>query len=191
MESIYATKQEIQEHLLQVDLHKIIFKLERYAHNRINGMNLSVKAIDVVSDILLSIQEDYEGRLWNKTKYPKFERFLFEAVRSHISNSYDKHKNRQEAETGHLYSYQPASYQMEVLDEIDLQSAKKEALACVAELGGDAEEECILECWFDGITKPQEIAEFLGVPVEVIYNATKRLNRKVPQIQKRLNCYHL
>ena len=190
MESNYATQQEIQEQLARADLSTLILKLEAYAHGHIKGMGLSIEAIDAVYDVLLGVQKEESGRNWDKSKCPQFDRFLFGAVKSHISNAYKKHKNNKTAELGHMTAYQSISVEMEVLEEIDLAAAKKQALACLQELGGDAEEECVFECWCDGTDKPQEIAEFLNVPVEIIYSATKRLKRKLHLIQERLNYYH-
>lgn len=190
MESIYATRQEIQEQLLGVDLHGLILRLEAFAYNLTKDMGLSVEPIDLVYDILLSIQKDNGGRNWNKTKCPEFSRFLFWALKGHVSNEYGKHLNKKTAESGHLTSYQSSSFDMEVLEEMDLAVAKQKALTCLRELGGDADEECVFECWFDGTDKPQDIADLLGVPVETVYNATKRLKRKRPLIKERLNFYH-
>jgi len=190
MESNYATPQEIQEHLLQVDLTGLIKKLEAYAHSRINGLMLSVQVFDIVSDVLLSVQEDATGRTWNKTTELSFESFLFGSVKSHIHNLYKKHKNSKEAANGYFTTFQSPSVEMKVEDEIDFAMIKQEAITCLRELGADAEEEFLFECWCDGVDKPQEVAEFLGVPVKAINNATKRLERKQPLIQERLNYHH-
>lgn len=190
MESNYATQQEIQGQLVRADLNSLIVKLEAYAYSRIKGMGLSIEAIDVVYDVLLGIQREEGGRNWDKSKYPQFDQFLFGAVKSHISNAYKKHKNSKVAESGHLATYHSIPVEMEVVEEIDFAVAKKQALVCLQELGGDAEEECVFECWCDGTTKPQEIAEFFDVPVETVYKATKRLIRKLHLIQERLNYYH-
>lgn len=189
MQSHYATRQEIQEQFLRDDFGSLIKKLEAYAFNFVKGLNLSVQAMDIVYDVLLSVQKENSGRMWDKENCPNFNSFLFGSVKSHSLNLYDKQKNRQESESGHINSYQPVSYQMEVADEIDLALAKEEAFACLRKLGGDGEEVCVFECWWDGIYKSQEIADFFGVPVEEIYTATKRLNRKLPRIQAWLKHY--
>lgn len=190
MESNYATPQEIQERILREDLPGLIKKLETYAHGRIKGMGLSVEAFDVVSDVLLSIQEDATGRNWNKSAYPSFDSFLFGSVQSHIGNLYKKHKNSKEAANGHFVTYQSPSIEMKVEDEIDLATIKQEAISCLRDLGADAEEEFLFECWCDGVDKPQKVAEFLGVSVKTVNNATKRLERKQVLIQERLNYHH-
>jgi len=190
MESNYATPQEIQEYLLQVDLPSLIKKLEVSAYNRIKGLGLSIQAFDIVSDVLLSIQEDTTGRNWNKTTCSSFESFLFGSVKSHVHNLYKKHKNSREAAHGHFTTFQSSSVEMNVADEIDFAMIKQEAITYLRELGADEEEEFLFECWCDGIDKPQKIAEFLGVPVKTINNATKRLERKQLLIQERLNYHH-
>jgi DNA-directed RNA polymerase specialized sigma24 family protein len=190
MECNYATPPEIQAQLVRANLDGLILKLEAYAYGLIKGMGLSIEAFDIVYDVLLSIQEDGSGRTWDKAKCPQFDRFLFGAVKSHIHNSYKKHKNNKEALNGHVASYQSPSYEMDVLDEIDFDTTKQKAITYLRELGGDAEEECVFECWCDGTDKPQEVAKFLGVPVETVNKATKRLKRKQPLIQERLNYYH-
>lgn len=190
MESNYATPLQIQEQLVRADLDGLVLKLEAYAYGLIKGMGLSIEAFDIVYDVLLSIQEDGSGRRWDKAKCPQFDQFLFGSVKSHIHNSYKKHKNNKEALNGHVTSYQSPSCEMDVPDEIDFNTVKQEAITYLRELGADAEEECVFECWCDGTDKPQEVANFLGVPVETVNNATKRLKRKQPLIQERLNYYH-
>lgn len=190
MESIYATPQEIQEQLLSPDIITLIKKLEVFAHGRIKSMGLSVEAIDIVHDVLLGIQEDSTGRNWNKATCPSFEKFLFGAVWGHIGNEYRKHKNSKVAANGHFTIFQSSSIEMKVEAEIDFALTKQEAISCLRELGADEVEEFLFECWCDGINKPRQVAEFLGVPVSTINNATKRLERKQPLIQERLNYHH-
>ena len=190
MNSNHATPQEIQEQLLKSDLPSLIKKLEAYAYGRIKGLGLSIQSFDIVYDVLLSIQEDATGRNWDKATCPNFASFLFGSVKSHIDNEYGKHKNSKEAANGHFTNFQSPSVQMKVEDEIDFAMIKQEAIFCLRELGADAEEEFLFECWCDGLDKPQKVAEFLGVSVKTINNATKRLERKQPLIRERLNYYH-
>lgn len=190
MESTYATRQEILEQFTKSDFNKIILKLEVYARGRIQNMGLSVEAIDLVYDVLLGIQESEGGRNWNKSICPQFDRFLFGCLKSHISNEWKKLKKKNVAEPGHVESYQSASIEVTVVEEIDFDTARRSALELIQELGGNVEEEFVFECWCDGMDKPQEIAELLGVSVEVVYKATKRLERKLLLIRERLNNYH-
>lgn len=44
----------------------------------------------------------------------------------------------------------------------------------------------VLEAMMDGYEKPAEIAEDKGIPVKDVYNAAKRMERKLETVQKRL-----
>jgi hypothetical protein len=55
------------------------------------------------------------------------------------------------------------------------------------ELDGDARAKDIFECLEAGWLKKQEMADYLGCPVEELYDAQKRFNRKVEKVRRKMN----
>ncbi len=56
----------------------------------------------------------------------------------------------------------------------------------VEECSADALLMSVLEAMMDGYDKPAEIAEHKGIPVKDVYNAAKRMDRKLETVRKRL-----
>lgn len=187
MEIKNATQLEIQNELTKEGFIVTIEKLESYAYYKISNMNLSIEPIDIVSDVLLSLLVENKGRNWDKKKYPVFDKFLFYCIRSHISNTYNTNKNRIKAEVGFSDSY--LSNPEIDSNELDLESAKELSLKYLRETNATIHEEFILECWFEGVTKPQEIAEYLEISETEVGNGVKRLIRKLAKIQEKLKFY--
>ncbi len=44
----------------------------------------------------------------------------------------------------------------------------------------------VLEAMMDGYEKPAEISEHKGIPVKEVYNAAKRMDRKLETVRRRL-----
>ncbi len=56
----------------------------------------------------------------------------------------------------------------------------------IDECGDDPVLMSVLEAMMDGYEKPAEISEHKGIPVKEIYNAAKRMDRKLETVRKRL-----
>lgn len=182
MESIYATREEILEELTRDGFEDTITKLEDYARNWMGTGCIGFDPYDIVSNVLDGILNEAGGRNWNRSKCPDFYWFLYRAVKSSIYDLRKKLQNEKIAQEGHASIYQSNDFDIE--EEVDFAIEKSFIFRRLKELGGDTIEELVLECWFDGINKPQEIAKFLDITESDVYNATKRIKSKRPQIQK-------
>lgn len=56
----------------------------------------------------------------------------------------------------------------------------------IEECAADAVLMAVLEAMMDGYDKPAEIAEHKGIPIKDVYNAAKRMDRKLEIVRKRL-----
>ena len=186
MESNHATREDVLKEFTRDDFEHIITKLEDYARSQIKGIDLGIDPSDIVSNVLLSVLEEESGRNWDRVKCPDFYWFLFWAVKSHIGNLRKKHQHKEVAQKSHADIFQPTSIDLDVIEEMDFTTQKAHIYLRLKELGGDYIEELVLDCWFDDINKPQEIAYFLELTVAEVNNATKRIKRKLLPIQQLL-----
>ena len=183
----FASEKEIQQQLLAVDLETLIIRLEGFAYTLISNTPLKIEPIDLVMDVVLKIQT--LERKWYKNKCPDFKRFLFITIKGHFLNEVKKNCNRWEAEDGYTYSFLINQNNHSPDKKLDYNTIKKKSLEELSKLDPTIEEELLFECWIDGITKPNSVADFLEIPVEEIYNATRRLKNKLPSIKKQLKPY--
>lgn len=183
----FVSEKEIQQQILAADLETLITRLEGFAYTLISNSPLKTEPIDLVMDVILKVQT--LERKWYKDQCPNFSRFMFITVKFHFLNELKKKQNRLEAEEGHTYSFWMNPKKNTPDEKLDYDIIKKKSLEELSKLDPSIEEESIFECWTDGICEPRMIADFLEIPVESVYNATKRLNRKLPTIKEQIKPY--
>lgn len=128
------------------------------------------------------------SRRWNKTHYPDVEVFLFDVLDSLVSNWLRERKQRLKidgdvdfetlavADSGSAAS---AQYSTEVLSEVTKH---------LNEMGAEDDELLIFNARvFDGLTKPEEIRENIGMTEAEYHNAVRRLGRRLSKIKTKLD----
>lgn len=162
-------------------------------YGRFGGREMVVgkTAEDVVSDTITKI---YAGeRRWDPQKIPDLTDFLFMVIKSEIRNLIKDPENRDtiegdapvsliegESRTFISEALSSLSYPNQQLLEKECEEMADDFLTGFLEyIEDDKELTAIMQCVLDGKTKKQEIAEALGLDVDVIYNAWKRMQRKV------------
>lgn len=124
-------------------------------------------------------------RKWNTEKYPYFLDFIIGVVDSHINNTLNK-------------DIREVSYDNNVsLNRQDVTSSDAQQKLSTVELrnqlfdelkNADASDEelMIFECLADGICRPKEIKQELGITDEEFHNIWRRFKRKREIIRKKL-----
>lgn len=162
------------EAIASIDMDDTIDRMNAYAFSRLRSVQIKdfdgKAPIDFVGDLLLKIMEG--ERDWTKAKC-SFKEFLFGCLKSEISNFF---KTRESVVDDDL----PIGLAQKS-QNVDEQKAQ--ATALLSKEGANGEEIEVFECWMDGITKPAEVANELGVDVGDVYTITKRLERRLEKIQ--------
>ena len=163
--------------LESADLDDIIDRLHLYAKGRLKSNGVKNfggrEPMDFVSDLILKVIE--ERRTWNGSNY-SFTEFLFGALKSEISNFFSTNK-----EVFSLDNLPEVASDSHPDDDILIR--KKIIIELLEHAGADDDEIFIFDCWSDGLSKPSEIARDLDMDVKKVNNISKRLNRRLQQIQ--------
>ena len=165
----------LYDELQSVDLDDLIDRLTLYATNRLMSAGLKDlggrEPCDFVGDLLLKVMEG--TRDWENANC-SFTDFMFGCLKSELSNFFNGSLIGQ---TQDLLESHPHGNQEDIKEERQLVSE------LLQQAGADDEELMVFEYWMDGIYKPREIAEDLGIDVRVVYRTVKRLERRLPKIR--------
>jgi RNA polymerase sigma factor (sigma-70 family) len=142
-----------------------------------------IEAADLAQETIVDVIEG--SRRYDPAAQPDFFRFLQDVVDSkvsHLATSAENRKSRRPEDS--LDDDAPALDRVERAPPPEDQVAEDEALARLRRDARDAVAKDplakrIFECLDAGVTKPGEIATLLGISVEEIYNAQKRMARLV------------
>ena len=140
---------------------------------------------DVISEIISKIFIE-KKRKWNIDRYPDFEEFIIGAIDSHINNTLKKKdkelsigdnehilNNINEFDSGHF-------------ERLTIDVLRKQVFDKLQEAGADDDELMIFECLADGIEKPDDIKNELGMSKSDFHNAWRKFKRRRKVIQQKL-----
>ncbi len=144
--------------------------------------DFSRKVISAVIDKIFVEKE----RNWNVDRYLDFEDFIIGVIDSHINNTLNK-KGKVSAIGNDEYVFdqngesEPSALEIVTVDELRKQVFDELELA-----GADDDELLIFECLADGIEKPDDIRNELGMGESDFHNAWRRFKRKRNIVQQKL-----
>ena len=126
-------------------------------------------------------------RVWDRSAYPDYGPFLKGVVDSLISslvrsveNCLTRRHGPSETGDGSPVTHEIAGREQEPIDPATSREDREAFRAMVFKaLDGDDGAFQVLECLEADITKPAEIAAYLGLPVSEINNVQRRLRRKL------------
>lgn len=124
-------------------------------------------------------------RKWDKTQQPDFLQFLLGVVDSKISHLVESVENRTTRRIDTAKKDDEPAYKLRAKSKrpdeivIDDEERLRTREAVLAELRDDDLAKSLFECIEAEITKPAEIAEYLGLDVSDVNNSQKRLRRAV------------
>ena len=198
--SIYSRKVESVKHIISKDeLQKVGQKqdwnqlwviLVAHCINRL----INRYGIKANREELLEISEEklsevlslvfVEGtRNWNTEEYETFKDFLVSVVDSHLNNSFNRSKSKEEPTD----EFSDSSEDQSPEDEITYKELRKEAYDFLVAEGASDEELLIFECMADGIIKPKAIKEDLGISDTDFHNAWRRLKPRLKKLRQKLS----
>lgn len=183
---------ELTERLTQYAACKLVRRTWRGV--RVKAASIVVKgseAADIAADALVLVIEG--KRAWNQEAYPDFLQFLKGVVDSKVSamvRSPENRRSRQPAPspaTGEPMTPDDYAADVPTPDKFveDAEWGEKFRAAVAKEVGEDSISLGLFECLDAGYTKRADIAATLGVSVEDIYNAQKRLKKRVATVINR------
>jgi hypothetical protein len=153
-------------------------------------------AISAIEAVLIG-DPDQGGRSWDRQKDPDLMKFLRDIIDSKASHLVERAENARErephpAEGESVSDFLDRKRDHRSLSEETLQiSAEDEVenerlfFALLDEVKGDPLLPKILECEWDGIYRRAEVAAKLGVDVNAITQAKKRLDRILPEFRQK------
>jgi DNA-directed RNA polymerase specialized sigma24 family protein len=150
------------------DVPSLAKALTRYASGRMArwprkrfGEEPADFAIEAIEDVYLGI------RTWDPTTHPDLKAFLFDVVKSKVSNAAQKTAARNVSLEERLEDASPShSDEAGLKDEMCKVLAHDQALVDV------------VDCYQNGFQKPADVAEELEISVEELRNRRRRIGRK-------------
>jgi len=190
-----ASEKEILEHIESIDLNQLLDKMENYVRDRFYNKSDKEKKgfeyLDFCHNVILKVCEGV--RKWDKDGDATFEEFIFGSLRSDLYNYFRKQKNNTNSNLDeetclieiNEYSDLDILESEEKPPDLDFDEICKDTLLFLKEQGANKLEIEIFECWLEGYSKPQEIAELCNTNTADINNAIKRLSKKTVKLKKK------
>lgn len=152
------------------------------------------EAGDLAADAIVAVLEG-KRESWNREAYPDFYRFLQSVVDSKISALVRSAENRQTrrleqphegAPPAEAYTVKSNSPRPDQLVE-DAEWKEKFRSALAKAMADDTLSLALFDCLYAGVNDRSEIAQYLDVNVNDVYNAQKRLQRRVEAVMKKFD----
>jgi len=164
----------IEEEFQKCDLDSIVDRMTLYVYGRIKLMGIKSlegkEPFDFVAEVLLKVVEG--KRDWGKAEC-SFELFLFGCLKSDLYRFFKKPKPKYAAELLDIPDNEEFNSNLENREEVIL---------LLRQEGSDDDEIVVFECWMDGLLKPKEIANDLGIEIKQVNNISKRILRRLSKI---------
>lgn len=164
------------EALRNVDFRNLISRLNGYAVRELDGLDpKKMQGLEPADIVAEALRKAIDGtRTW--VPDVPIEAFLWETVRSEISNFIKKHK-KVRVEQG-VDRDQPVLMIPMILEE------KVAVINHLKAEGADDNEIYVFECWLEGIFKPSKVAGELEMDARNVYDIGDRLYRRLKKIQQ-------
>ncbi len=160
------------------------------------GPPMGRTAEDFVNDIIAELFQG-GGRDWDLNKYPDFLEVLCGMIKSKISNALKSKENRKNICEAALAASRQIPAPLDTLehpssstDEAVLNREKdaendKWLMSFMGHIQDDSDLMAVLDCKLQGIFKPAEIAQRLGVDSQKMENLQKKWKRRTEDFQKK------
>lgn len=136
-----------------------------------------------------------QGRSWNPETHPDLEQYLVGTIDSLVSNLVSRADNRKERRPATTPDGEEIVIEISndgcepVKLLIDTEAARTFLEEATKALGDDEEAVEVLELLHADMSKPQEIADYLGIPVADVNNIKKRILRKLQKCERLMALY--
>ena len=193
------------------ELHRLIERLTCHAHRKMQRLTWRGARLlhgdcatgghgpeDLAAEAILAALNPAfgEGRSWNPKTEPDLEKFLMSAIDSRVNNLVTRLDNVKERRAGFTgKSGDEIVIEINDADHDPIKLIVKTEAArifheeAIKALEGDATAVEVFECLWADVTKPQEIAELLGISVDEVNNTKKRVIRKLEKCERLMALY--
>lgn len=184
-EQLLATFQAQDWNVLwpQLQAHAVIILRGRYKvfeQDRIK--ELSRKFVSEILDKVLLLE-----RKWYPHSNVEFYDFLTSALDSHINAYWKKEKGNLTSSTDDKWVFESnTSLQKGVEESMEVKELKENVISQLRAMGADDDEELVFDCMADGLMKPKEIQNELGISPSQTNTILRRLRRKLDIIRIKL-----
>lgn len=179
---IEAAKQEDWNQLQVILVAHCIFRFTRRYGIKGSSQELKEMAQNLISEVMDKVL--LEGaRTWNTEEYSTFKNFLLSVIDSHLNNSLNKSKSKEEP----TIQIPDHSKEPSPEDDMKAEELRNECFNFLSQIGATDEELLIFECMADGITKPKEIKDDLGMSETVYHNAIRRLDGRIIKLRQKIS----
>lgn len=180
--------EELLLRLREVKWEPVIKQLHYYSLNRLKRFPLLAERFDIISLANFFADEAIrqlwmQERIWNTDKYPDVAKFLKAAVDSIRSNYL---KSKKVVSTTYIDEMMEETT-AETGDGPEAQLVVKEIEEQIRIIFTDDQEALqVFHCIKDNLP-PRIISEELDIPIKQVYNAIKRIDRKLTELRKQLS----
>ena len=130
---------------------------------------------EVVDKIFLTRE-----RNWNIDRYPDFQEFIIGVIDSHINNTLNKQKKEVTTEDESA----PDTNQLDAQEVMVANELHDQIYSELQKTGASDEELLVFECLADGLEKPRDIREELGITEEEFHNIWRKFKRRRTVVRK-------
>jgi len=125
-------------------------------------------------------------RNWNIDRYPDFDEFIVGVIDSHINNTLNKNVKEFTVGGNEFLFDENGESEPNVQEIVIAQEIRNQIYNELETSGAGDDELLIFECLADGIEKPDDIKQELGMSDEDFHNAWRRFKRKREVIKQKL-----
>ncbi len=128
-------------------------------------------------------------RKWNLDSYPDFEKFIINALDSHVNNTLNKSRAITDVGENDFILDENGEGDSSPQDKIIAKELREQLFDELQAAGATDNELLIFECLADGIAKPEHIRTETGMNEDEFHNAWRRFKRKREVIKQKLAAY--
>lgn len=143
----------------------------------------------IVSEVIEKIFVTKKRKWYNETT-PDFKEFITSAVDSHFYNTLIKQDSETAENRDHIFD-ENSDGRPNVVQQLSTEELRTLVYDELKQAGATDDELMIFDCMADGVYKPKEIREELGISKEDFHNIFRKLKRKLKPIREKIAGYEL
>ena len=168
-------------------LARVLIRVRRTGFRR-RSMIPKEAAVDLVQEAVVRALDG--RRNWNPEQVPDLDVFLFETVRSIMSAEFRsgaKNKSLDEEDSFEFDKEQALTEKITLEDEhLHREHVRRRVDIILRATQNEERLLALVEAIMEGCNKPAKVAEQLGIPVEEVYKATRKLARRALVLEQQI-----
>jgi len=195
VEPSIASAEEVSELFSSLDWDSLWLKMVSHTiatmrrRHRVRGTKeeLLAHAYELVEECVSKVFVT-KKRKWNKAHYPNAEDFLFDVIASLISAWLKSRQKKLKVTSDIEPEHEPSDVSYTTDGAVLVGELLKEVLVQLEAMGQEDDEMLIFNARvYDGLTKPEDIRDNIGMTATEYHNAVRRLDRKLQKIRAKLD----